>query len=127
MTVSAKLARSPHQPVGRWIRVERRLAIYLRDSFECQYCGTSLRNSPAAEVTLDHLIPRSNGGDNTNANLVTSCRRCNSQRGSKPWLQYATGGAIDRINRQRYLPLNIALARAIIEDKAGDPSVESAR
>ena len=126
MTVSAKRERSPFQPVGRWIRVERRLAIYLRDSFMCQYCGRDLHMAAPFDVTLDHLVPRSEGGSNKNENLITACRRCNSQRGSKPWTEYATGGAIDRIRVQRSAPVNTALALAIIQDRA-DSLVESAR
>lgn len=123
----AKKARSPHQPVGRWIRPERRLAIYLRDSFLCQYCGRDLHSAVASEVTLDHLMPRSKGGNNRNENLITACRRCNSQRGSKPWTEYATGGAIDRIRLVIWEPINLDLARAILADRAGDDTVESAR
>lgn len=122
-----KRERSPHQPLGRWIRPERRLAIYLRDHFMCQYCGRDLHSAPASEVTLDHLIPRSQGGNNRNENLVTACRRCNSARGSKVWTEYATGGAIDRIRAVVWEPINLDLARAIIADRAGDDSVESAR
>lgn len=123
----AKRARSPHQPVGRWIRVERRLAIYLRDSFACQYCGRDLHGAAATEVTLDHLIPRSQGGNNRNENLVTACRRCNSARGSKVWTEYASGGAVDRIRAIVWHPINLDLARAILADRAGDDSIESER
>lgn len=116
----------------RWIRPCRRLALYIRDEFTCLYCGTNLKNSPAEDITLDHLVPRNpnvphgNGG-NDNTNLVTACRSCNSQRKDRPWIDYATGGAADRINTRRYQPVNLDLAKALLEDRAGDDTIESIR
>lgn len=104
-----------------WITRERRLAIYIRDEFTCCYCGTNLKNSEPADVTLDHLVPRNplvahgNGG-NENTNLVTACRSCNSSRQDKPWMDYATGGAIDRINTRRYQDVNTKLAKSILSN-----------
>lgn len=122
-----KRARSFHQPIGRWIRPERRLAIYLRDTFTCQYCGCDLHSAAASEVTLDHLIPRSEGGNNRNENLVTACRRCNSSRGLRVWTQYATGDAFDRIKVAVWKPINLDLARAILANRAGDDAIEAVR
>jgi len=107
---------------SNWITKERRLAIYIRDEFTCCYCGKNLKNSPAEDVTLDHLVPRNplvvhgNGG-NENTNLVTACRSCNSSRQDRPWASYATGGARDRIEQLRYAPVNIELAKAILSNK----------
>lgn len=115
------------QPQGRWIRVEKRLAIYIRDGFSCAYCGQSLKSAAPADVTLDHLLPRSAGGSNDATNLVTACRSCNSSRQDRPWVDYATGGARDRIEQLRNAPLNIALAKALILDQAGDDALEAAR
>jgi 5-methylcytosine-specific restriction endonuclease McrA len=112
---------------SKWIRPEKRLAIYIRDGFQCAYCGRDLRNAAPEEVNLDHLLPRSAGGGNEATNLITSCRSCNCSRQDKPWIDYATGGAIDRIEQLRNMPLNVALAKAILEDRAGDPDVEALR
>jgi 5-methylcytosine-specific restriction endonuclease McrA len=118
--------------MARWIRPERRLAIYIRDEFICGYCGTHLKNSPPEDVTLDHLVPRNpnvphgNGGNET-TNLTTACRACNSSRGDRPWMDYATGGARDRIETRRYQPINLDLAKAILNDTAGDDALESLR
>lgn len=102
----------------------KRLAIYMRDSFACGYCGADLRSEVPANVTLDHLLPLSTGGSNDATNLITACKRCNCSRGVKPWVDYATGGARDRIEQLRNAPLNVSLARAIIEDRAGDDTIE---
>jgi 5-methylcytosine-specific restriction endonuclease McrA len=109
---------------SKWIRREKRLAIYIRDGFQCAYCGRDLRDAEPHEVNLDHLLPRSAGGGNDQYNLITACESCNKARGSKPWIDYATGGAVDRIEQLRLRPLNVALAKAIIEDRVGNPDAE---
>jgi len=40
----------------------KRLRIYMRDKSRCQYCG---EKKSVAELTLDHILPRSRGGDNS--------------------------------------------------------------
>jgi 5-methylcytosine-specific restriction endonuclease McrA len=50
-----------------------RRAVFARDGWVCQYCG-----SPAENV--DHVIPRSGGGSHTWDNVVAACRRCNSRK-----------------------------------------------
>jgi len=49
--------------------------VFKRDSFECQYCGTS------KDLTLDHVMPKSKKGKSTWSNLVTACKSCNSKKG----------------------------------------------
>jgi 5-methylcytosine-specific restriction endonuclease McrA len=51
--------------------------IYKRDGYSCQYCG-STRN-----LTIDHVIPRSKGGQDTWENLVACCDKCNVSKGNK--------------------------------------------
>lgn len=65
----------------KWIRDEKRLAIYLRDGLACAYCGATVEDG--AQLSLDHLLPRSKGGSNKADNLVTCCTRCNSSRGNR--------------------------------------------
>ena len=40
-------------------------------------------------MTLDHLIPLKDGGDNRQANLVAACRKCNQKRGSQSIAKFA--------------------------------------
>lgn len=112
---------------SKWIRPEKRLAIYIRDGFTCAYCGRDLKGAAPAEVNLDHLLPRVAGGGNEATNLITACRSCNCSRQDKPWIDYATGGAIDRIEQLRHAPLNLPLAKALIDGTAGDVEVEGLR
>lgn len=45
-----------------------------RDDFTCRYCGQS---APSAKLEVDHVLPISEGGQTTEANLVTACFSCN--------------------------------------------------
>jgi 5-methylcytosine-specific restriction endonuclease McrA len=54
--------------------------ILLRDHNTCQYC---LRVFPPQELTLDHIVPRSQGGDSSWDNLVACCRACNNRKGDR--------------------------------------------
>ena len=54
-----------------------RFNVFLRDKFQCQYCGSN------KDLTFDHLIPRSNGGETTWENIVTACSSCNVKKGGK--------------------------------------------
>ncbi len=84
--------------IGRTIRVPRvvilaaydrfpkrtvrfsRLNIMLRDRHTCQYCGRKLSRS---RLNIDHVIPRSRGGQTTWENVVTSCHPCNRRKGGR--------------------------------------------
>jgi len=63
----------------RQIKLNRR-NIMARDHYTCQYC--EFRGSPS-QMTIDHLVPRSKGGDDTWTNLVTACKKCNSKKGNR--------------------------------------------
>lgn len=69
---------------SNWIVRSRREAIYKRDSWMCVYCrawvGVVCAGPTFREPHLDHLVPRSLGGGNESANLVTACHSCNSSR-----------------------------------------------
>jgi hypothetical protein len=54
-----------------------RWAVWERDNFTCQHCG-SRRN-----LTVDHIHPESKGGEMTMENAQTLCRTCNSRKGAR--------------------------------------------
>ena len=58
-------------------KISRR-ALFARDGWRCVYCGTS-----AGRLTLDHVIPRSKGGDSVWENVVTSCGPCNLRKADR--------------------------------------------
>ncbi|MEO7019381.1 MAG: HNH endonuclease [Ktedonobacteraceae bacterium] len=64
--------------IPRLVLQPTRTNILLRDEDTCQYCGKHVR-----ELTLDHIIPRSRGGQSTWENLVASCRSCNGKKGNR--------------------------------------------
>jgi 5-methylcytosine-specific restriction endonuclease McrA len=52
-------------------------AIYRRDGNKCQYCSST------KNLTIDHIIPKSKGGDNSWENMCLSCSTCNTKKGDK--------------------------------------------
>jgi len=67
-----------HVPVR--LQVTTRRNILLRDAYRCQYCGQEFHGS---ELTLDHVIPRSQGGKNSWENLVACCRKDNHRKADR--------------------------------------------
>ena len=57
-----------------------RFNVFLRDRFACQYCGDTPGTS---ELTFDHVIPRSRGGQTSWDNVVAACSDCNLVKGNK--------------------------------------------
>ena len=51
----------------------------------CVYCG---KNYELHELTLDHVQPRSKGGQDLTTNVVCACQKCNQDKGSRNWLQW---------------------------------------
>src|SRR5690242_9226857 len=70
----------------RYVRVPRdvhrrkitRKAVLARDAWTCQYCG-----SQSGGLTVDHVIPRSRGGESVWENIVASCAPCNRKKGNR--------------------------------------------
>ncbi len=70
-----------------YVRVPRRMfvpltrrALLARDNYTCQYCGFSGNSS---ELTMDHVLPKVQGGKTTWDNVACACRACNSRKGGK--------------------------------------------
>jgi len=115
-----KRLHSPDQPVGRWIRPEKRLAIYLRDGFRCLLCDRDLHGAAPRDVTLDHVICRTDGGSNEASNLYTCCLSCNSARSSRPLGKYVGAPGMKRIRRHlaRDLKRFVVMAKALVSETA---------
>lgn len=67
-----RLHRYVHVPRRTRAGLSRR-AVFLRDGSRCQYC-----DAPAEDV--DHVVPRSRGGEHRWENVVAACRRCNAHK-----------------------------------------------
>lgn len=63
----------------REVKFNRR-NIFARDGNTCQYCGKRFSSS---ELSLDHVIPRTRGGNTSWDNIVCSCVRCNVRKGGR--------------------------------------------
>lgn len=91
----------------------KRLRIYMRDKFRCQYCG---EKETAAGLTLDHIMPRSRGGDNSPVNVVTACVECNNRKGNRTpaeaRMPLLTSQSALRVKLERVVLCHYAEARA---------------
>jgi len=61
------------------VKLNRR-NLYARDGNKCQYCG---KHYSTKELTLDHVVPRVQGGVHTWENLVCACVKCNARKGGR--------------------------------------------
>lgn len=57
--------------------------------YRCAYCGRMYR-----KLTLDHIIPKQEGGTNAATNLVPACEKCNTLKGAKSLKTFARGNNI---------------------------------
>lgn len=71
----------------RYIKIPRRLklpcsrrGVLARDRETCQYCGVQPGRS---NLTVDHVVPKSQGGLTLWDNVVTACRECNHRKGGR--------------------------------------------
>ena len=68
--------------VPRWKQRVRfcRRSVFARDAFTCSYCGLG---GVTEELTLDHVLPRSQGGVTTWENVTTACVDCNQRKANR--------------------------------------------
>ncbi|OCX62290.1 HNH endonuclease [Thioclava sp. SK-1] len=81
-----------------------RYNVFLRDKFQCQYCGKRL---PAKDLTFDHVVPRCKGGRSEWTNIVSCCGPDNLRKGSKTPAQAGL-----KLLRKPYAPTGYQLDRA---------------
>lgn len=70
-----RLTRYVKVPYRRAVPVTRR-AVFGRDGHRCQYCGSTAES-------IDHVTPRSRGGDHSWENVVACCRTCNVKKADR--------------------------------------------
>jgi 5-methylcytosine-specific restriction endonuclease McrA len=104
-----RYARVPHRA-----QEMTRKNILMRDDYRCQYCGV-LRSG--AELTLDHILPRAQGGLSTWENLVAACGECNRRKGN----QTPEEAGMPLLRRPR--PVTLHTARGILRAQASDEKV----
>jgi 5-methylcytosine-specific restriction endonuclease McrA len=66
-----------HVPRDMHRRKITRRAVFARDGWACQYCGSR------SNLTVDHVVPRSKGGSSSWENIVASCAPCNRRKGDR--------------------------------------------
>jgi 5-methylcytosine-specific restriction endonuclease McrA len=84
-SASTTLARPVVIRLVTYVRVPRdthrrkitRRAVFARDEWTCQYCGSR------SNLTVDHVIPKSRGGGSSWDNIVASCAPCNRRKGDR--------------------------------------------
>jgi 5-methylcytosine-specific restriction endonuclease McrA len=82
------------------VKLNRR-NIFARDQNRCQYCG---KRYPTSELSIDHVVPRSQGGGASWENMVCACVRCNVRKGGRTPDQ-AGMGLIRLVKRPRRSPI----------------------
>ena len=88
------------------VKLSRR-NLFARDGNHCQYCG---QRYPTSELSIDHVIPRSQGGTTRWDNVVSACTRCNVRKGGRTPDQ-AHMSLVARPRRPRRSPvLNVKLS-----------------
>lgn len=61
------------------VKLNRR-NLFARDRNQCQYCGKTF---PTSELSIDHVLPRAQGGGDSWENLVCACVKCNARKGGR--------------------------------------------
>ncbi len=56
-----------------------RKQVLIRDKYTCVYCGCQRKN----DLTIDHIMPSSRGGNTSYLNCVAACFPCNQRKGDR--------------------------------------------
>jgi len=94
-----RLTRFERMP-SQTVRFNRK-NLFARDSYQCQYCG---QTQPTNKLSLDHVVPRSHGGQTTWENIVCCCLKCNGRKGGRTPTQ-ARMKLLSRPSKPRFNPL----------------------
>ena len=81
ITSSIVMIRGRHRiPLGHAHVGLTKHRLFARDRHVCAYCGD---HYPESELTVEHIVPVSRGGQHTWTNVVTACRSCNTRKGNR--------------------------------------------
>lgn len=83
------------------LRKPTKSMIYLRDGYKCCYC------SKTKNLTLDHIIPQSRGGEFSWNNICVACSECNTKKADRPLEQ--TGMKLLKTPRAPHNPVFLYL------------------
>jgi 5-methylcytosine-specific restriction endonuclease McrA len=64
---------------AQMVKLNRR-NLFARDRNQCQYCG---KHYSTSDLSIDHVLPRALGGDDSWENLVCACIKCNARKGGR--------------------------------------------
>jgi hypothetical protein len=104
---TGKLVKAIVRKTTRQIEQDVSWRVYRRDGFACRYCGKN-----DVPLTVDHLVLWEEGGPSTEANLVSSCKKCNRTRGNTQysvWLQSHYYNKVSRNLSRDILQKNVDL------------------
>ena len=73
----------------------RRNEVFARDGYRCVYCGQVFDSD---DLTLDHIQPRVQQGDQSGGNLVTACKSCNTRKGQSSLAEFLNAEPLTREN-----------------------------
>ena len=79
-----------------------------RDDYKCSYCGAK------ENLTIDHIIPSSRGGENIWSNLTTSCMSCNSKKGNRTPTE--AGMILKNIPKTPYNKIHLTISTSNVDD-----------
>lgn len=74
-------------------------ALLARDGPTCHYCEVVLEGRGSREMTIDHVVPRSKGGNDSLDNLVLACASCNTRKGSLSYEEFVASEFVQERRR----------------------------
>jgi 5-methylcytosine-specific restriction endonuclease McrA len=79
MMLPSVIALRDYVPLKRKVALTR-FNIFLRDSFECGYCGQKFSSK---DLTFDHVVPKLHGGTTCFTNILSACAQCNARKANR--------------------------------------------
>jgi HNH endonuclease len=88
----------------------RKCAILLRSGLRCAWCGVELDRESAQ---VDHVVPRCQGGEDVNGNMIASCPDCNAPAGTARYRHGAYRPRTPEIAAVLAAPVDLRAGRAL--------------